>query len=63
MLSVIKKVNIYPNTYPKQIHVLNKTICPKIVDDNTVFEIMPDFAQNILCCFARMEGRTVGVTT
>jgi len=37
------------------------SVIKKIVDDNTVFEIMPDFAQNILCCFARMEGRTVGV--
>ncbi len=38
-------------------------IVKKVVDDNTVFEIMPDFAKNIICGFARMEGRTVGVST
>merc|ERR1712000_637790 len=27
----------------------------------TVFEIMPDYAKNIICGFARMEGRTVGI--
>jgi propionyl-CoA carboxylase beta chain len=38
-------------------------IVKKVVDDNTVFEIMPDYAQNIICGFARMDGRTVGVST
>ena len=33
----------------------------QVVDEGTVFEIMPDFAQNIICCFARMNGRAVGV--
>jgi len=33
----------------------------KVVDDGNVFEIMPDFAKNILCGFARMNGKTVGV--
>lgn len=33
----------------------------KIVDDDTVFEIMPTFAPNIICAFARMNGHTVGV--
>lgn len=33
----------------------------KVVDDGNVFEIMPDFAKNILCGFARMDGKTVGV--
>ena len=36
-------------------------VIQKIVDENTVFEIMPHFAKNIVCCFARMEGRTVGI--
>jgi propionyl-CoA carboxylase beta chain len=36
-------------------------VIKKVVDDETVFEIMPDFAQNIICGFARMDGRTVGV--
>jgi propionyl-CoA carboxylase beta chain len=38
------------------------SVVKKIVDDNNVFEIMPDFAKNIICGFARMEGRTVGVS-
>ena len=33
-----------------------------MVDDNTLFEIMPTFAPNIVCGFARVEGRTVGVS-
>ena len=33
----------------------------QVVDEGAVFEIMPDFAQNIICCFARMNGRAVGV--
>lgn len=37
------------------------SIIKKIVDDNDIFEIMPDFAKNIICAFARMEGRTVGI--
>lgn len=36
-------------------------VVSKIVDDNTLFQIMPDYAPNILCAFARMEGRTVGI--
>ena len=38
------------------------SVVQKIVDDNTVFEIMPDYAKNIICGFARMEGKTVGVS-
>lgn len=37
------------------------SVVKKIVDDNTLFEIMPDYAKNIICGFARMEGRTVGI--
>lgn len=32
-----------------------------IVDDYNFFEIMPDYAKNIVVGFARMEGRTVGI--
>lgn len=45
-----------PNVPYDMMHVIQK-----IVDENTVFEIMPHFAKNIVCCFARMEGRTVGI--
>ena len=36
-------------------------VVKKVVDDKKVFEIMPDFARNIICGFARMNGRTVGI--
>lgn len=45
-----------PNT-PYDMH----EIIYKIVDDNDFFEIMPDFAKNVVAGFARLEGRTVGV--
>jgi propionyl-CoA carboxylase beta chain len=38
------------------------SVVKKVVDEGSVFEIMPDFARNIVCGFARMEGRTVGVS-
>jgi propionyl-CoA carboxylase beta chain len=37
------------------------SVVKKVVDEGKVFEIMPDFAKNIICGFARMEGRTVGI--
>lgn len=33
----------------------------QVVDDNTYFEIMPDWAKNITVGFARMEGHPVGI--
>jgi propionyl-CoA carboxylase beta chain len=38
-----------------------KNLVSKVVDRGSVFEIMPDYAENIFCAFARMEGKTVGV--
>jgi len=32
-----------------------------LVDDGDFFEIMPDYAKNIIVGFGRLEGRTVGV--
>ena len=32
-----------------------------LVDEGDFFEIMPDYAKNIVVGFARMNGRTVGV--
>lgn len=32
-----------------------------VVDDHNLFEIMPDFAKNIVVGFARLDGRPVGV--
>lgn len=36
-------------------------VISKIVDDGSMFEIMPTFAKNIIVGFARMEGHTVGI--
>jgi propionyl-CoA carboxylase beta chain len=38
-----------------------KDVIRQIVDNDDVFEIMPEMAQNIVTCFARFEGHTVGV--
>lgn len=38
-----------------------RTIILGLVDRDSFFEIHPDFAQNILCGFARVNGRSVGV--
>jgi propionyl-CoA carboxylase beta chain len=38
-----------------------KRIITTIVDENDFFEIMPDYAKNIICGYARMEGRTVAI--
>lgn len=32
-----------------------------VVDEHNFFEIMPDYARNIVVGFARMDGRTVGI--
>lgn len=33
----------------------------QVLDKHNFFEIMPDFAKNIVVGFGRMEGRTVGI--
>lgn len=38
-----------------------KEVIQRIVDGAEVFEIMPDYAKNIIVGFARMGGQTVGV--
>ncbi|KAJ1917582.1 hypothetical protein IWQ60_007738 [Tieghemiomyces parasiticus] len=38
-----------------------KDVIRRLVDDDTLFEIMPDYARNILIGFARLGGRSVGV--
>lgn len=32
-----------------------------VVDEGNFFEIMPNYAKNIIVGFARMNGRTVGI--
>lgn len=38
-----------------------KEVIKEIVDNRDIFEMMPNFAPNIVTAFARMDGRTVGV--
>ncbi|KAJ2557941.1 hypothetical protein EV175_001045 [Coemansia sp. RSA 1933] len=38
-----------------------KAVVGRIVDDGRMFEIMPDYARNIVVGFVRMGGRSVGV--
>jgi propionyl-CoA carboxylase beta chain len=38
-----------------------KELILKIVDEADFFEISPDYAKNIICGFARMEGSTIGI--
>ena len=38
-----------------------KELILKVVDEADFFEISADFAKNIICGFARMDGETVGV--
>ena len=33
----------------------------QVVDERVFFEIMPNYAKNIIVGFARMNGRTVGI--
>jgi propionyl-CoA carboxylase beta subunit len=38
-----------------------RQVITKVVDDGYFFEVQPAFAQNILCGFARLGGRSVGI--
>ena len=38
-----------------------KEVIVPVVDDGYFFEVMPDFAKNIVIGFARLGGRTVGI--
>lgn len=38
-----------------------KSVVSQIVDEGSMFEIMPDYAKNIITGFARIDGRTVGI--
>jgi propionyl-CoA carboxylase beta chain len=38
-----------------------KELILKVVDEADFFEISPDFAKNIVCGFARIDGQPVGI--
>lgn len=33
----------------------------QVVDDGEFFEIMPTYAKNVITCFARIGGSTIGI--
>ncbi len=38
-----------------------KDVIRRIVDDQAMMEVLPDFAKNLVTCFARMDGRSIGI--
>lgn len=38
-----------------------KDIIAKVVDNGTYYEVQPYYAQNIITCFARFDGQSVGI--
>lgn len=50
---------IIPHSSDQPYDMLN--VIQAIVDERNFFEIMPNYAKNIIVGFARMDGQTVGV--
>lgn len=64
MLFLFKILHIYYFIYLKKLlrklkHFVISNL--QIVDERDFFEIMPNYAKNIVVGFARMNGRTVGM--
>lgn len=38
-----------------------KVVCEAVVDSNHFYEIMPDYAQNIITGFGEVKGKTIGI--
>ncbi len=38
-----------------------KDVIKHLTDDQTFMEVLPDFAKNMVTCFSRIDGRTVGI--
>ena len=38
-----------------------RDVITRIVDDQHIFEVLPEFARNMVTCFARINGRSIGV--
>ena len=50
---------IIPHSSDQPYDMLN--VIKAVIDERNFFEIMPDYARNIIVGFARMNGRTVGI--
>lgn len=54
--------NMYHISFPFCVCLKKKVLfLNQIVDEREFFEIMPNYAKNIVVGFARMNGRTVGI--
>lgn len=54
--------NVYQNiSFPFCVCLKKVPFLNQIVDERDFFEIMPNYAKNIVVGFARMNGRTVGI--
>lgn len=38
-----------------------REVISRLVDEQTIMEILPEFAKNLVTCFARMNGRSIGI--
>lgn len=54
-----KLTSIIPDNPNKSYDV--KEVIAEIVDNGEMYEVLPKFAENIVTCFARMNGETVGI--
>ena len=50
---------IVPHSSDQPYNILD--VIRSVVDEENFFEIMPDYARNIVVGFGRMNGRTVGI--
>lgn len=62
-IRITKKIKSVLSARPYQKRTLARRFCLvfQVVDDDTYFEIMPEWAKNITVGFARMEGHPVGI--
>jgi propionyl-CoA carboxylase beta chain len=52
-------LEVVPDDY--EISYDMREVIRQLVDDGDYLEIKPEYAKNLLCCFARMNGEVVGV--
>ena len=38
-----------------------RKVITRLVDDRSIMEVLPEFAKNMVTCFARMNGRSIGI--
>ena len=63
---VLISSHLHEEFYKEKVHVIKilylySILFFQIVDEGDFFEIMPQYAKNIVIGFGRMNGRTVGI--